>query len=319
MRTLCVGLLLLTACSHKKHGGNADLSFAPDGFTDSDEDMSAGLDAFFVNDPPLMYCGPDGGTEPMSPGGTPMCPDDKNLPGCACPTPGATAACWTGLRKNRGLGICKDGTTTCESGGEFNNTWGPCNGEVLPEPGVTVGAEACECFSHGLWAIANTIPCFSGPSAGVYTSSYSSSDDTGVSPMCSTPPFGSTPWSLDQVTADCAGDFTLCYAIKAGSASAPSASDCTLEKVCTTGTYLTANVAQSFPGLPTWTSSDTTCIDKFTTTGGYGEMSVVGTSVTCDMIPEHVFQRLTYCPIGCTPGSTAPGCAGCVNGGSGPF
>jgi hypothetical protein len=72
-------------------------------------------DAFWENDPPLMSCIPDGGTlpPPKPPGGTPDCPDDKNRQGCPCTTLGEKRACWPGLRANRGLGICRDGETTC--------------------------------------------------------------------------------------------------------------------------------------------------------------------------------------------------------------
>src|ERR1700728_1130600 len=38
-------------------------------------DAGYGSDAFFAMDPPLMYCGVDGGAPP-TPGGTPTCPSD---------------------------------------------------------------------------------------------------------------------------------------------------------------------------------------------------------------------------------------------------
>src|SRR5262249_36316580 len=117
-------------------------------------------DAFWANDPPPMWCGPDGGNKPPTPGGTVECPDDKNREGCPCTTEGQMAACWPGLRANRGIGICKDGTTTCITKGETQKVWGPCMGYVLPQPGATKGKEACKCFSAGQWAIANLSPCF---------------------------------------------------------------------------------------------------------------------------------------------------------------
>src|SRR4051794_11544399 len=62
----------------------------------SNEDGSA--EDPYANDPPPQYCGPAGTTPPPTITGTAECPDDKNKPGCSCPTVGATASCWTGLR-----------------------------------------------------------------------------------------------------------------------------------------------------------------------------------------------------------------------------
>jgi hypothetical protein len=277
------------------------------------DDLALNEDAFFVNDPPVMYCGIDGGMPPPQPGGTPQCPDDKNLEGCPCPSVGTTASCWPGLRANRHLGICMDGTTTCAQKGEFDPTWGPCMGAVLPAPGATEGANACKCFSHGLWAIDNSVPCLGTSTA------YSSGDPSGTNPTCTSPPAPGSSWSTDTVTADCAGTFTLCYTLKAGNATTPSPSDCMLAQSCTSGEYTQAGMAQPFPSLPSWTSSNASCIQQFTNSGGYGEMSVHGTSLTCDMLPDHVFQRVSYCKPSCMPGSTDPSCANCGNGGSGGF
>src|SRR5436305_1120338 len=82
-------------------------------------------DAFWANDPPPQFCYLDGGAfpPPKVPGGTPDCPDDKNREGCPCPKLGETAPCWPGLRINRNLGICKDGTTTCQQLGELGQGW----------------------------------------------------------------------------------------------------------------------------------------------------------------------------------------------------
>ena len=91
-------------------------------------------DAFWATDPPPPVC--QGGTQPPAPGGTPECPDDKNREGCACTTPGATAPCWPGLRKNRNRGQCRDGTTVCQASGEVAARWGGCveatNNWVIP-------------------------------------------------------------------------------------------------------------------------------------------------------------------------------------------
>jgi alpha-tubulin suppressor-like RCC1 family protein len=56
---------------------------------------------------------------------------EVNQQGCPCPSAGQTAACWTGPSSQRHTGGCKDGTTTCQQLGEFEQTWGPCSGEVL--------------------------------------------------------------------------------------------------------------------------------------------------------------------------------------------
>lgn len=45
--------------------------------------------------------------------------------------PGATETCYDGPAGTQGVGICKAGTKTCAAGGA---SWGPCAGEVLPQP-----------------------------------------------------------------------------------------------------------------------------------------------------------------------------------------
>ena len=47
---------------------------------------------------------------------------------CTC-KPGATQGCWRGAAENRGKGICKDGSQTCDASGQF---WGPCTGGTYP-------------------------------------------------------------------------------------------------------------------------------------------------------------------------------------------
>ena len=61
--------------------------------------MDYSADQIYASDPPPLAC--DGGGMPPPVTGTPECPSDKNLPGCPCNPAGSTAACWTGLRKNR--------------------------------------------------------------------------------------------------------------------------------------------------------------------------------------------------------------------------
>ena len=283
----------------------------------------------YANDPPPMYCVLPGQPTPTKPGGTQQCPDDKNLPGCGCDMLGATAACWTGLRVNRGLGQCKDGMTTCQKKNETEQVWGDCVGETLPTAGQTKGQAACKCFSAGKWKLANTSPCFAqystGGTYGVSTvtdgAGKAACPDIGTSPP---PPVPPTAWSTDTLKVDCAGHFKLCYELKAGSFDTPMPSDCSVAKVCVESDYPMENVEQAFPDLPAWSSTNPTCSAQFATTGGYGEMSVVGESVLCDKIDDgagnsYVFNRVKYCPTSCNANPTAPECLNCQQGGSGAF
>ena len=294
-------------------------------------DASFSEDAFFANDPAPMYCGPDGGTAPPEPGGTPTCPSDKNREGCPCPTLGMTAACWPGLRVDRDLGQCKDGTATCVMADEgLSQVWSACEGYVLPTPGATSGAPACKCFSSGQWNLSNLSPCFIDYTGGAQYAVSSYLLDGGVQcPMVSdTPPpspQSGVPWSTDTLKVDCAGSFTLCYTIKAGSATNPQASDCVIGQSCVSGDYLTANTLQAFPPLAGWSSNDPTCAAKFASGGGYGEMTVKGLSQLCEPIgaddggaPE-VFNRVPYCSLTCEMNPSATGCQNCSTGGSGMF
>ncbi|MEZ4222945.1 MAG: MopE-related protein [Polyangiaceae bacterium] len=75
---------------------------------------------------------------------------------------GATGACYTGPPATRNIGVCKDGTTTCDKG-----EWQACVGDTLPGTEVcneidddcdgTVD-EGCSCVSG------TTRACYSGPS-----------------------------------------------------------------------------------------------------------------------------------------------------------
>jgi hypothetical protein len=234
------------------------------------------------------------------------------------------APCWPGLRANRNLGICKDGMTTCMQSGELGTAWGPCTGYVLPTPGATDGAQACKCFSHGTWKIDNLSPCFFGQTgqpagSGGAISSTSSGGSVSCPTDVTTAP--TAPWSTDSVTVDCEGRFTLCFALKAGDGSNPQPGDCTVAQVCTTGDYSTPKMAQMFPPLPGWLSTQSSCTQAFATSGGYGEMSVKGETVMCDTISDHVFLHVTYCPADCgtaNPANPAK-CMGCMSGGSGGF
>jgi len=290
------------------------------------------LDAFWEDDPPPEYCGPGDPPDVPPPGGTPECPDDKNREGCPCTNVGETAPCWPGLRADRDRGICHDGTTTCVSYDDVGNgAWGPCVGYQLPVPGATTGAQACNCFSQGQWQIDNLSPCFVTYSGGA-TYSVSTYMDGGGQAHCpssisATPPPQPQPgtvWSQDRLNVDCAGQFQLCYTLKAGDAENPQPGDCTLVSVCVDTWYDTPGAPLELPPLPAWTSNNQACAQQFMNSGGYGEMSVIGESIECDTIDdgaggEYVFLRINYCPLSCNNNPTAPGCENCGNGASGWF
>jgi hypothetical protein len=300
-----------TFSSGSSNGGSAGTFMVSDA---SGFDYS--LDSFYVNDPPPASCD-GGGMAPPPPTGTPMCPSDKNLPGCPCGTAGATAACWTGLRKDRDHGDCKDGMTTCVQSNEAALNWGPCTGEVLPVAGA-VGKAACQCFSNGHWAIANLSPCFYTDTAGV-SGAISTIGSTMMCPSdLSAAPAQS--WSTDTLTTDCTGEFDLCYTIKAGDGKNPLATDCTVAKVCAKSYYAVANMVQNWPDLPGWISdpSAANCVNTFTTSGGYGQMSVDGQSDDCETISK-TFQTVTYCPASCQGTNPPAMCAQCQAGGGGSF
>jgi len=297
-------------------GGRTFLPIDGSAFSEAGDDPYG---TFIKDDPPPNFCGIDGGPTPKTIGGTKECPDDKNLPGCGCDTPGATAACWTGLRKNRNLGQCKDGMTTCNKAGENHNIWGECLGQKLPTVGAT-GEEACSCFSVGLWKIANTAPCVWSPDNVTYYA-YSTlppakdGDGPGKCTVADHLPSGAkTPenWSTDTLKTDCAGTFKLCYRIKVGDYKNPSAADCTMGQSCVDVTYTTSGQEQVLDPLPSWNSTDSACAKKWEVetpadkSPGYGEMYVSGgQTVTCESVSnvpkdaEFIFNRVQYCAKKC--------------------
>lgn len=323
------GLALLTVWScNNTIGGEAlsDAGVADGGWMPpSPPDLRFDRDAFWADDPPIMSCLSDGGMlpPPPIPGGTPECPDDKNRQGCPCTTVGEQRACWPGLRQNRSLGICRDGVTTCMRVGELNQAWGPCEGYVLPTSGATGGAEACKCFSEGRWALDNLVPCFY-TSGGEDIGAASSVIEGGM-PKCQSmsKPLKapSQPWSPNNLTVDCVGRWKLCYTLKAGDGANPQPSDCVVASVCSEGDYVEAKKTQALPQLPAWATTTQAAIDcakKFKASGGYGEMSVDGTTVTCDKV-QKVFNRVKYCPLSCNTDPTQPECKNCGSGGGGSF
>jgi hypothetical protein len=325
-------------------------NFETDGTFGNPDSQPDGGDPF-ANDPPPNYCGPNPQSAPPKPGGTVECPDDKNKPGCGCDTVGEQAACWTGLRVNRHLGVCKDGVTKCEQKTENTKAWGPCEGQVLPTAGETKGSAACKCFSVGKWNLANLSPCFREycnttpvdgecPAAnvsGFYAVStvvdangVAQCTDQGAAPGPG--PMPTERWTTDTLTGDCAGHFKLCYELKAGDFSNPQPTDCSLTKLCVEGDYLKENVEQAFPDLPAWLSPNQDCAKQWNKVGGYGEMTVVGESVLCDKVDDgagnsFVFNRVKYCPSLCRKkdvngvliNKDLPECQNCGQGGSGQF
>lgn len=290
----------------------------------------------YAKDPPPQWCGPGGDPAPPPPGGTEDCPDDKNLPGCGCTKAGETAPCWTGLRKHRNLGICKDGQTTCRPKNENDLEWGPCEGQVLPVAGATKGKEACTCFSAGQWKIANLSPCtmtFTDGS-GTKVNAVSTILDGNVA-KCpeQNPPTAAPaqPWSTNTLNVDCAGHFKLCLRIRQGVFETPSPNDCILTEVCAESDYKTENVEQPWPDLPGWLGKDQACAKKWADTpddksAGYAEMIVKGKSVRCDPIDDGnggdlVFNRVKYCPRSCNEPANAnnPECVSCQQSGQGQF
>ncbi len=250
-------------------------------------------------------CGPDGGLDasvpmPPAPG---ECRDGEAVPGCPCDTVGEERPCLTGR------------TIRCEPNGEFGGLWGPCLGD---------------CFSSGTWQIDNISPCFITYSGGmIWAVSTVIRGGEAQCPMFPSMPPPRAPgedWSPNRLTVDCEGQFRLCYTIKAGDASAPRDDDCVVARTCTEAWYGTRNATQEFPPLPGWVTEDPACARRFVEGGGYGEMSVLGRTVDCEVIDddrggEYVFNRVPYCPLCCNDGScpSDPICPMCMMGGSGSF
>jgi hypothetical protein len=324
MRHFLLAALLLGACDRDPQNPNGNGTGTDLDMLAPADDLSFDRDAFYIDDPPPTFCALDGGMfpPPPLPGGTRECPDDKNRIGCPCPAEGMQAPCWPGARKNRNLGICKDGVTTCMRVAEVQLAWGPCVGYQLPQPGATSGPNACECFSQGQWKLDNLSPCFIDSGGGLGSAgAVSTVIDPGGVAQC--PPGGNQPvepWTPNTLTVDCAGHFKLCYTLKAGDVKNPQPSDCTLTTVCTEADYTMANMLQTLPVLPSWKSNDTACATQFAATGGYGEMTVNGVTIMCDKL-DKVFNRVGYCPLLCNDPAnrSLPQCQNCTQGGSGSF
>lgn len=260
-----------------------------------------GVDSGSTDAGPTMLCGPDASID----AGPVTAPGDCTsgpAPGCECGTVGETQPCLAGRM------------ITCNAFGEFGGKWGPCLGD---------------CFSTGTWAIDNLSPCFITYGGGqtwavstVIRSGSAACPDPGTMPPPTRP---AEDWSTNRLTVDCEGQFRLCYTLRAGNADTPSDSDCVVAEVCTEGWYAERNVTQELSPLESWVGSDPTCAGQFASSGGYGEMSVVGTTIDCEVIDDdlggrHVFNRVRYCPLCCSDGSCSGAeCDRCMMGGSGSF
>ncbi len=326
--------MLVAACSSTgvRSGFTPDENPPPPA-TDFGQTAPPPEEDLYANDPPPKWCGPANGEKPPPmPGGTEQCPLDKNKPGCACDAVGEKVACWTGLRANRGLGVCKDGVTTCTQLSENARGWGPCEGQVLPTKGAASGKAACRCFSEGEWKIDNVVPCtVPYPNGSSYMVSTVIDPKTGkaecpdISPTSAPPPSKPlTAWSATSLNVDCAGHYELCFTIKAGSVNDPKASDCVLTKQCISADYLKAGVVQKLPSLPAWVATDTACVQRWRNVGGYSEATVKGVSVRCDAIDDgagnpYVIARAGYCPEKCSTNPSLPECKACQQGGGGSF
>ena len=205
--------------------------------------------------------------------------------------------------------------------------WGLCEGYVLPVEGASASPEACRCFSSGRWSLSNLSPCiYRGASTWLYSSTLTAGGtlNCGEAPITEPPALSEGSWSTSAINVDCAGQFTLCFTIKAGDVNNRSEDDCVVIEVCSDVVYEEAGVDQVLADLPAWRSPDDGCAAQFDTRGGYGEMSVLGESIECDAIDDgdggrYVFHRTNYCPPSCQQTPTAPGCSECRPGGSGDF
>jgi hypothetical protein len=199
---------------------------------------------------------------------------------------------------------------------------------VLPVADALSGPEACGCFSKGKWSLTNLSPCiFRGDQTYLYSSVLGPMKNL----MCGgpfandeIPPAPEEDWTESTLNVDCEGQFHLCFTIKAGDVDNPKASDCVIHQVCTDVWYGEAGVTQDLGTFPGWNTTDSACSTKFDEEGGYGEMSVEGSSIECDEVGDgsggaYVFHRTNYCPPSCQSTPTKPECVNCITGGSGSF
>jgi hypothetical protein len=178
------------------------------------------------------------------------------------------------------------------------------------------------CFAHGQWSIDNLSPCLlTGADQAKVTVAISTIESANQSQCPSD--FSAAPtqaWSSDHLTIDCAGHYRLCYTLKAGDPSNPSASDCVVAQSCAEGDATMSSAPQAWPPLPGWiaSTSATACAQSFYDGGGYGEESVTGSPNGCGTIGK-TFVRVWYCPLACNGPNPPAACANCQSGGSSSF
>ncbi len=68
------------------------------------------------------------------------CGDDPSSTDCPCLGVGDAVACYEGPEGTESVGICRGGTRECIDG-----RWGPCNGQVLPEPAERCNLDDDDC------------------------------------------------------------------------------------------------------------------------------------------------------------------------------
>jgi hypothetical protein len=175
--------------------------------------------------------------------------------------------------------------------------------------------------------LSNLVPCIQNSAKGVFIYSSHPDDEHGFECSAVSGARQAAPvedWSDSTLEVECAGQFKLCYTMKAGRASQPKPSDCTLMHSCIDVWYGDAGELQELPALPGWAASDAACAKRFVDVGGYGEMSVIGLSAECDPVDDghgapYVFLRTGYCDSACASTPDADGCRECSSNGSGNF
>jgi hypothetical protein len=193
---------------------------------------------------------------------------------------------------------------------------------VLPNDFATEGPTACRCFSSGDWTLENLVPCIYERDTELLVTS--SVPDGAGSYHCDADLAANSVWTGSTLSVECAGQFKLCYALKAGNVEHPKPEDCTVQRLCIDTWYPEPDVPQNLPDLPGWRAADNECTRSFVESGGYGEMSVLGLSAECDAVDDghggpYVFKRTRYCPIHCATSPEKPECKACGTGVSGHF
>jgi len=198
------------------------------------------------------------------------------------------------------------------------------NNDPMPKP--PGGTPECPCdFSGGRWLLENPSPCTIFNERGEIVGMVSTKLDASCPVIVAGAPVAHEgPWSLNSLQVDCAGQFELCYALKAGNADDPKPEDCLVARVCTQVWYPEADVKMTLPALDGWTATDLTCAQRFNDSGGYGEMTVLGESVECDVIDDgggqpYAFSRSPYCAPDCRDNPDREDCKRCSQGGAGGF